>query len=478
MQKGNALIDDARSRIVKLSVESVIAGCLNQLRNQPNDGFQWYEKRPFITFLIIKWATELWDRNSQRKPCTASDLEYIAQCIWDATGTLLKPTRPHIFMRRMAFQQIWYQRSFDYGAIPRQALIFGELMANSVFVREFVEDSGIEPHYFVRQLARMASQIGELFDFPENLRFQVEPHPEDDRNWKIMSEFFVVDLNELHRRIVMLTKYVTPREVELCEQTPLIRMPFIRTPRGNECIHHKVLFQSITTALYDVLRDRGAEKFMRSFGPAFETYIGKILKELNHNVIQENELKRLLIGNGKCVDFALETEEILLLVDSKGIEGHYDELYHNLSEVLTQKLRTTALHAADQAIDTVRRLPDSLRRPLVIFLCVTYKQLNIGDGDALRDLTFGTDEWNSHRWLDESLPPSQMFTISINEFELLCGTIRSGIPIEKIFEQILSDNSAPETSKFLFEQHMAKYGSVDIPECARVAANSLCGINS
>lgn len=474
---GNALIDKARARLSELSIESVLAACLDYLRREPNDGYEWYERRPFITFLMIKWAAELWDPNAQRRACTPSDFDFVAQSIWDATGRLVRPTRPSIFMRRMAFQQIWYQRSFDFSAMPRQALIFGELMAESQVVREFVAQTGIEPRHFVRQLARMASQIGRHLGFPALTQFRPDPRPEDARHWPLVAKSLVVDLHELHRRIAILARYGTPREVELCEQTPLIRMPFLRTSRGDECIHHKVLFQSIATALYDVLRERGAETFMRSFGPAFETYVGRVLKELPYEIIEESELQKLLHGRGKCVDFAVVSDEVLLLVDSKGIEGHYDELYHNLSEVLTQKLRTTALRAADQGIDTVRRLPDSLRRPLIVFICVTYKQLNIGDGDALRDLTFETEEWDAPRWKEENLPPSNMFTISISELELLCGVIRSGVAIESIFRQILVDDASPETSKLLFEQHMAKYGSVDIPRCAREAADQLCSID-
>jgi len=216
---------------------------------------------------------------------------------------------------------------------------------------------------------------------------------------------------------------------------------------------------------------------MRSFGPAFESYVGRVLGELDYTVIPETELLELLIGRGKCVDFAVVSDEVLLLIDSKGVEGHYDERYHNLSEVLTPKLRTTALHSADQAVETVRRLPDALRRPLIVFVCVTYKQLNIGDGDALRDLTFGTEEWDAPRWQEENLPASQMFTVSISEFELLCGAMRAGVPIETIFRKILVDNASPATSKLLFEQHMAKYGSVEIPTCAREAAYRLCGID-
>ncbi len=425
---------------------------------------------------MIKWAAELWSPNSQRRKGTEADFDFVAQCIWDASGILVRPTRPSIFIRRMAFQQIWYQRPFDVGAIPRQALLFGELMERSQVVRDFIAEVGIEPRHFVRQLARMACQVGDHLGFPVLSQLRVEPRPEDARDWPLMTQFLIGNVHGLHRRTAILATYRTRREVELCEQTPLIRTPFLRTSQGDECIHHKLLFQSIATSLYDVLRDRGAEAFMREFGPAFEVYVGRVLRELNYEVIEERELQKLLHGQGKCVDFAVLSSGVLLLVDSKGIEGHYDELYHNLSEVLTQKLRTTALHATDQAVDTVRRLPDALRRPLIIFICVTYKQLNIGDGDALRDLTFGTKEWDSSRWQEENLPPAHMFTISIGELESLCGVINSGVSIEDIFQQILVDDASAETSKLLFEQHMAKYGSVDIPMCLRKAAYQLCGV--
>ncbi len=426
---------------------------------------------------MIKRAAELWEPKTRRRIGISSDFDFIQQCIFDAIGILVKATRPSIFMRRMAFQQIWYQRPFDVGAIPRQALLFGELMAGATVVQHFVAAVGIETRDFVRQLARLACQTGDLYGLPALTTLRPRSRTKDARDWPLAMQFLVADLQELHHRASTLTKYGTPREVELCEQTPLIRTPFLRTQRGNECVHHKVLFESLATALYDVLRDRGPEAFMRSFGPAFESYVGRVLGELDYTVIPETELLELLIGRGKCVDFAVVSDEVLLLIDSKGVEGHYDERYHNLSEVLTPKLRTTALHSADQAVETVRRLPDALRRPLIVFVCVTYKQLNIGDGDALRDLTFGTEEWDAPRWQEENLPASQMFTVSISEFELLCGAMRAGVPIETIFRKILVDNASPATSKLLFEQHMAKYGSVEIPTCAREAAYRLCGID-
>lgn len=470
------LIEEARARLRELDAASVIAGCLFYLQRHENDGIEWYKRIPFISLLIIKWAAELWDANSERRQPNDEDFDYIHQKLWDANGELVSPLPPSIGLRRIAFQQLWYQRRFDLGSIPRQALIFGELMDDSAVLDEFTQEFEIKAKDFIRQLAHIGSQIGVLLDLEYLQVLKPVNRPEDSEHFPIVRKFLVTRLPDLHQLAVRLSGYGTPRHVELCEQSPLIRTPFIQTAKGDECIHHKVLFRSIETSLYDILRSRGPELFMREFGPAFEKYVGRVLNELEAVVVREADLQAMLPGEGKCVDFAIVDEDLLLLIDTKGIEGHYDELYHNLPEILTAKLRTTALHAIDQALDTVRRLPNHMRKPLTVFVCVTYKQLNIGDGNSLRDLTAGTPEWDAPRWHDANLPPSQMFTVSISELERLCGVVRNGTPAVEVLRKILADNESPATRKLLFEQHLMHLGLVDIPQCSREAAYQLCGI--
>ena len=474
--QGQLLIEEARARIAQLGAGSVIAACLEHLRRPPNDGVDWYQRAPFVPLLILKWAAELAMPDDARPVAIQEDYAFICERIWDANGYLFRPGHASIFMRRLAFQQIWYQNGLDKGSLPRQAVLFGQLMRDTAVVDEFVARVNIEPADFVRQLAFMAAQIGDLMQVVSLEELRPEARETDAAHWGIVKPFFETDPQRLHARMNELARYQTPRKVELCEQSPLIQTPFLSTHRGSECIHHKLFFRALETKLYDLLRGAGPERFMRDFGPAFELYVGMVLEELGVHLIREQELQGMLVEQGKCVDFALVDDDVLILVDSKGIEGHYDELYHSLPEILTEKLKTTALHAADQAIETYRTLPGELRRPSTIFLCVTYKQLNIGDGDALRALTVDTEEWGSDRWQEEGLPPAQMFTISIHELELLAGVVRAGERLSNIFRRILEDNSAPETSKLLFQQHLAKYGPVHIPNFSRLAARDLCGI--
>lgn len=476
---GRDLIQQVRERLAQIDTATVFTACLRHLQRPPNDGIDWYSRCPFITLIVMKWAAELWREGEHRRGATDDDMAFVHQRVFDATAPLLRSQGRHsVFKRRLAFQQFWYQRLFNGAALVRQALLFGELMRESEAVRRFSEESGVSPCDFVRQLAHMIADVGDRLGDARISAMRPARRSDDAIHRPLVMRFFMTTIAEVHQDMVELARYETPHEVELCEQSPLIRTPFIETALGHELIHHKLLFRSVENALYDVLRIRGAESFMRAFGPAFEAYVGLVLREMGYRVIPEQELKGLLLGKGKCVDYAVVLNDALVLVDSKGIEGHYDELYHNLPPVLTDKLKTTALHAVDQAVDTVRRLPDELRRAATYFLCVTYKQLNIGTGDALRDLTIETPEWDSDRWREPALPPSHMFTVSASELELLAGCDRStGSPLKDLLSGIVTANAAPDTSGFLVEMHLgARIDHVEWPGCVRDAGHRLCGI--
>jgi hypothetical protein len=475
---GHAMVHAARERLRELDTDSIIDLTLNWLQRPPDEGFEWYERLPFIAFLIVKWAGELWNEGQEgRRQATGEDFDFIFNNIWEANGRLVSPLPRSIGLRRLAFQQFWYQQYFDVGSLPRQALIFGRYLASSEVTESFREQYGMTPTAFVRQLMRLCAQLGNLLDRPALRALSPTPRDSDDAEWGAMRAAIMVDLPALHARMRAIADRSAPRDLELCEQSPLIRCPVLVTPRGDQVIHHQLLYRCMETALYDLMRAQNAERFMRHFGPAFEDYLAEVLGELDAQVIRETELKQRLIGQGKCVDFAVVSDDILLLVDAKGIEGHYDELYHSLPDVLTAKLRTTALHATDQAVETVQRLPEDLRRPTTVFLCVTFKQLNIGDGEALRDLTTGTEEHAHGRWSEPSLPPNHMVYPSVSEFELLCGAVRAGVPLGGLLRRIVLDNQSPDTSRFLMSQHLARLGEVNIPDCAANAARELCGLD-
>jgi hypothetical protein len=428
-----------------------------ELIREPNDGMPWLERLPHVWLLIAKWALASWRPHDDRPEPTEEDVRFVAQTTWDAIGQLQAVEgQPAIFMRRMALQQIWLQRAFDASSIPRQFRVLGELMAGSAATERFRQTFGLSAKEFAVQMAHMAADAGDILGLPSlsELRPQSPRNPD---HWLVIRALLNRTVPDLHQEMIALDARNTPAEVEVCEQSPLVRTPLLEAiDLGPMCIHHKLLFRNLETTLFDLARSIDARPFMNEFGPAFENYVAEILADLDGQVIRENELKQLLIGEGKVVDFALVSDDALVLIDAKGIEGHYDELYHNLPAELAARLRTSLLRAVDQAIGTVARLPVELQRAEVYFLCVTFKQVVVTDGSALRELTTGTDEWAHERWNSHVLTPARMFFPSVNEFEsiIALATARQ-VPMSQVVREFALDNAAPGTRKMLLEQHVA-----------------------
>jgi hypothetical protein len=436
----------------------------------------WLQRLPHVWLLIAKWSLASWRPDDDRPDPTLGDINFVKQTAWDAIGHLQGVEgRPAIFMRRMALQQIWLQRKFDTSAIPRQFRILGELMAHSAATERFRQQYGLTPAEFAVVMMHMAADAGDLLDRPalSELRPATPRIPD---HWAALRIILERTVPNLHRDFADMEARNTPAEVEVCEQSPFVRTPFLASRNlGPVCIHPILLLRMLETVLFDMARGIDPRPFMNEFGPAFENYVAEVLEDLNAQVIREDELRRCLVGDGQVVDFAVVSDETLVLIDAKGIEGHYDELYHNLPEELAARLRTSLLRAVDQAIATVARLPADLQRNQIYFLCVTFKQVVVTDGVALRELTSGTAEWAHPRWDSDILTPTRMLFPSAFEFEsmvALSNAVR--VPLSQILREIAAANSNPETRKMLLEQHvMARRAPLAAPTATQSAADRL-----
>lgn len=472
IEQGRELLAQAKERLRSRRALGFFDAAFHQLNRDPNDGMAWYERLPHVWFLIAKWALASWRPQDGRPEPEHEDIRYVFATTSNAIGRLhVVDERPTVFMRRMVLQQIWFQRRFDNSALARQFRILGEMMAEAPITEQFTQAFGMSPAQFTVQLAHLAADAGDQL----GLEAMSEQRPDtlrDPEHWLIVQARYSRSVPDFHREISEIETRNTPPEVEVCEQSPLIRTPFLSSRQGPACIHHKLLFQTLTTAVFDLARSLGARPFMNIFGPAFEDYVAEILADLNGYVIREADLIARLVGEGHVVDFALVSDDALVLIDAKGVEGHYDELYHNMPTVLAERLKTSLLRAVSQAVGTVGRLPGDLRRADTYFVCVTFKQLVVTDGTALRDLTTGTEEWNHARWGTDVLTPGRMLFVSIYEFESMVALATARrVPLSQVVGNIVAANSNPETRKALVEQHVIGQGvALLAPACVQGAA--------
>lgn len=475
IEEGRQLLASAKGRVQARRTRGVLDFVHHQLNRPPNDGLEWYERMPHVLLLVLKWALADWRPNDDRPDPSEDDFRFTMQTTWDAIGQLHRfEDGATIFWRRMLLQQIWFQRSFDSSSIARQYRIIGERMADSRAAELFTHELGMSPAQFAVQLAHLAADTGDTLG-QARLSEQRPLTPRSTEHWLAVLSLYGRSVPELHEAMSQLAARATPAEVEVCEQSPLIRTPFISTTDGPVCLHHKLLYRLLESAVFDIARALSPRPFMNEFGPAFEDYAAEVLEDLNAVVIREPELMNRLVGDGSVVDFALVSDDALVLLDAKGIEGHYDELYHNLPEELAARLKTSLLRAVGQAVNTDARLPADLVRPEVYFVCVTFKQVAVGDGNALRDLTVGTAEWDHDRWNSVRLPPQNMLFVSIYELESMVALATSRqVSLSHIIREIVHANADPGTSKAFVEMHvMAHDLPLVAPTCVQSAAQRM-----
>lgn len=476
IERGRELVAQAKERIRGRRAIGFFNAAFQELNRAPNDGMEWFRRSPPVWLLIAKWALASWRPNDDRPEPTREDIGFVAQTMWDALGELQAVEgQPAIFMRRMAHQQLWFQRRFDTSSIPRQFRILGELMGESVAAARFRDRYGLSFQEFVVQLAHIAADAGDNLGLPAvtMLRPATARNPD---HWQAVRRILNRNVPALHGEMAELAARNTPSEVEVCELTPLVRTPLLEERNhGPVCIHHQLLFRCLESVAFDLGRAIDARGFMNDFGPAFENYVAEVLADLGGDLIRENDLAGRLLGEGQVVDFALVSDDAIVLIDAKGIEGHYDELYHNQPEELSARFRTSLLRAVDQAISTTSRLPAELRRPEVFFLCVTFKQVVVTDGTTLRALTNGTPEWESERWQSEVLTPARIFFPAIYELESMVALATdTRTPLSHLLREFFVDNGQPLTRKLLLEQHVtARTAALDAPMVVQEAAERL-----
>jgi len=477
IEHGRELLAQAKARLRACHGLAFFNAAFETLQRQPDDGEEWYLRKPHVWFLIAKWGLANWRPNDDRPVPVDDDINFVGQSIWDAMAALNMPGAGEaIFARRLFLQQIWFQRRFDPGSLARQHRILGEMLANSVTAARFAERHQLTPAHFVRQLAYLAADSGDALQIP-GLSQQRPAGLRDLQHWEVIRRHFSRPVADLHRIALEAEQRNTPPEVEVCEQSPFIATPFLLAQQGPVCIHHKLLFQTLGTAVFDLARAPGARAFMNEFGPAFENYIAEVLEDLAAPVIRETELEERLQGEGNVVDFALPADGALVLLDAKGIEGHYEELYHNLPAVLAERMKLSLLRAVDQAVNSASRLPEDLRRNETYFVCVTFKQLLVTDGLALRELVAGTADGAGHaRWDSVRLPPGHMVFVSIFELEQLVSlAVARGVPLGQILREITTANGIRGQRKALVEQHvMAQQVNLRAPRTLQQAAERMC----
>ena len=374
---------------------------------------------------------------------------------------------PHyrLFFRNLAYQQFTYQTEFNLAAFARQSILFCNLPENHTFKRQFEILTGFSIDQFV-ELA-----------FSVLIRFMVKEEHFVPRNWfssiehhftkSIVEKFFQnisLDLPLLRKYLLGMETRKAGKANEYYEETPFIRYPLLQSQRGYESWHPTVLYRGLEYFIYDTLRAADPSEFMSRFGPIFERYVEASIAYLGLPFATEAQLSAALPGQGKVVDFILAEDDANVFMDAKGVEMAYLGKVSHRPDIVSDKLKESAIKGIRQGFDSARRLAEigavgptikSARENYL--LIVTYKELYLGSGSDIYEaiarprLTELLAEYGGTEWI----PFRHIYFLTIDDLDRLVQAVKLGqTSVVTTLRNAVAGDSVPSAKTFVLGQRI------------------------
>ena len=349
----------------------------------------------------------------------------------------------YLFMRNMAFQQIWIQRndfiSFD---IARQYLLFGKLDRNHTFQKSFREVTDVSIRDFLELSWGLFTIV--LADKQRTVMESYFSAIEDEYDPNTVSNFLralshtVLDARAwLQRRDADVPKAYRGIEYEYFEPTPFTRYPLIRQYEEYHIISPDLMLECLSEFVYDVLRDDDAETFMNKFGAMFEELVERSLRLVDADVLTERDIKKHFTDSAsqQFVDFAIVTDECNVFIETKAVAMRPDGMVTDRPGTVRARSKSSVLKGIEQAyalanalqdFEDVRGLRMGDRSNYLII--VTFKDLYVGNGRLFRDFiaTDEVDQIISKYGGEVLIPLSNVFIVAIDDFDILMGSVYRG----------------------------------------------------
>jgi len=277
------------------------------------------------------------------------------------------------------------------------------------------------------------------------------------------------DFVSLRRYLLTIETRTSSKAYEYYEETPFTRYPLLRSQRGYESWYPTVLYRGLEHFIYDTLRAADASVFMSRFGPLFERYVEDSIAYLGKPYATEAQLSAALPGPGKVVDFILLDGEVNIFVDAKGVEMSYLGKVSHRPDIISDKLKESAIKGIRQGFDTAKRLAEKGASTPTIrsakenyLLIVTFKELYLGSGldlynaiacERLADLLA---EYNGKAWI----PLEHIYFLTIDDLDRLVERVKRGqMTIVETLRKAVSEDKAQGTKTFTFSQRIPEFKS-------------------
>jgi len=467
-----------RNKLKQFTTESLIELCavkLHELKTFPVEQVKMYP--PWFVLALLKWSILHSDPlHPKIRNATTNDfiqLIHMVHQVFDrapvpgGTGAIL------VFLKNMAFQQLWLQDHLAASDFGRQIVLFEELPRTDEIKNLFASVTGLDISAFIELASVLACRF--LTDnsiYVGASYFEPLGYPQD--TIKRFLSMFSLDRKGLRLFLEVEENRIRAFENRLYEQTPLKKRPLLMSDDATRylCYSPNLLFFALSTFVYDKLKEYSPEAFSQEFGQIFENYIGKGLQYAGVDFVDENALKQQY-PNSMVVDFKVICEGAIVLIESKAIELSPHARVAVDPTVLGNNLRDSVTKAIKQGFVIASQLSNAqlntkgLTKPKIFLLVVTYKDLFIGNGNDF--LLSTTAKGEIHRFIIErnldlhALDFNHIFFLSAHEFERLLYVVKhEKTEMSAILTRVAEANAAEK--KLQFGQHLRHLYKTTAPD--------------
>lgn len=432
--------------------------------------------------LLFKWVIQYGDysETTEKLPVGEGELADLLNDMKDLSYKVFlirTDVDRFLLFRSMCYQQFWVQ-GFERVAfgLARQYELFAKLDKNHTFQRTFHKRFGISLSDFIEiSFAVFSLAQGR----PRVLTADTFAAVHDAYGLKTIKRFLhsvSIPFQKIPLWLESLQtanggKYTDLRS-EFHEQTPFLRHPLIEAPEHFICVSPRVLEVSMSSIVFDMLREIDKSEFMGRFGNMFERYVEKSLRLSSCQFLNEQALMdHFKRSEGfKVVDFMVVDQGNTILIETKGIALPPEAMVAKQPGTLVSKSKHSLIKGIEQAFDVASRLADLERVGDTVLgtketylLIVTFKEMFVGNGETFRSF-IAPDEIDKiirDAGAKEWIPMSNIFFISVDELDLMLGYLAKG---SHTFSEFL-EHAKKQQSKSLPKLFSVRNSILEI--CAR-----------
>ncbi len=434
--------------------------------------------------LLFKWVIQYGDYSGTTEKPPVSEVELAdllndMKSLPDKVFVLRKDVDRFLLFRSMCYQQFWVQR-FEQVAfgLARQYELFANLEEHHMLQRTFHKEFGVSLDDFIELSLALFSIMQ---DRPRTLTansFAAVHHAYGLETIEKYLQSVSIRFQDIPGWLESLQKekggnYRDFRD-EFNEQSPFLRYPLLEAPGSFVCVSPRLLQVSMSSSVFDMLREIDKSAFMGRFGNLFEKYVERSLRVSSCQFLTEQALMGHFGGSegSKVVDFMVVDQGNTILIETKGVALPPKAMVAKQPGTVVSASKSSLIKGIEQAFDVASRLADMecvggtvLGIKDTYLLIVTFKDIFVGNGETFRNFIApdeidriirdaGDKEW---------IPLSNIFFISVDELDLMLGYLANG-------SHTLSD----------FLEHAKKHQSMSLPKLYSFRNNiiEVCGRNN